>query len=89
MRCRTYSRTVSVRSAERITGIHRDTILRLLVLAGDRCLTLFVEKLVNLNVTDVQADEIWGFIQKKEGRKRGGDGADLGDTYFRYGWKPD
>ena len=25
---------MSVRSAERITGVHRDTILRLLVLAG-------------------------------------------------------
>jgi transposase-like protein len=28
---------MSVRSAERITGVHRDTILRLLVLAGERC----------------------------------------------------
>jgi transposase-like protein len=28
---------VSVRSIERITEVHRDTILKLLVLAGDRC----------------------------------------------------
>ena len=27
----------SVRSTERITGLHRDTILRLLVVAGERC----------------------------------------------------
>ena len=28
---------MSVRSVERVTGVHRDTILRLLVLAGERC----------------------------------------------------
>jgi transposase-like protein len=28
---------MSVRSTERITGIHRDTILKLLVKAGERC----------------------------------------------------
>ncbi len=28
---------MSVRSVERLTGIHRDTILRLLVRAGERC----------------------------------------------------
>src|SRR5438445_4191998 len=30
----------SIRSAERITGLHRDTIMRLLVLAGERCIDL-------------------------------------------------
>jgi len=28
----------SIRSTERITGLHRDTIMRLLVLAGERCI---------------------------------------------------
>src|SRR5580698_3949647 len=28
---------VSVRSTERITGVHRDTILNILVLVGERC----------------------------------------------------
>src|SRR3954451_17057842 len=27
----------SIRSTERITGLHRDTIMRLLVLAGEKC----------------------------------------------------
>jgi transposase-like protein len=27
----------SVRSTERLTGLHRDTILRLLVAAGEKC----------------------------------------------------
>jgi transposase-like protein/IS1 family transposase len=60
---------MSIRSAERITGIHRDTILRLLVLAGERCQRLMDEKLKNLDVLDVEVDEIWGFVGKKEGHK--------------------
>jgi IS1 family transposase len=60
---------MSVRSAERITGVHRDTILRLPVLAGERCQRLMDEKIKNLDVADVEADEIWGFVQKKEGHK--------------------
>ena len=60
---------MSVRSAERITGVHRDTILRLLVLAGERCQRLMDEKIKNLDVADVEMDEIFGFVQKKEGHK--------------------
>ncbi len=60
---------MSIRSAERITGIHRDTILRLLVLAGERCQKLMDEKIKNLDVLDVEVDEIWGFVGKKEGHK--------------------
>lgn len=60
---------MSVRSVERVTGIHRDTILKLLVLAGERCQRLMQERIRNLNVKDVQADEIWGYVFKKEGHK--------------------
>ncbi|MGB6690899.1 MAG: IS1 family transposase [Terracidiphilus sp.] len=60
---------MSIRSAERITGIHRDTILRLLILAGERCQRLMDEKLQNIRVFDVEVDEIWGFVQKKESHK--------------------
>src|SRR5689334_11683378 len=52
----------SVRSTERITGIHRDTICKLLVAAGERCERLLDEKIRNVRVSDVQADEIWGFV---------------------------
>jgi len=74
---------MSVRSVERVTGVHRDTILRLLVMAGDRCQTLMIEKIVNLPVKDVEVDEIWGFIGKKEGHKwdHEKDIAELGDSY--------
>ena len=59
----------SIRSAERLTGIHRDTILKLLVLVGKRCDRLMLEKIANIVVQDVQVDEIWGYVFKKEGHK--------------------
>lgn len=71
----------SIRSTERITELDRNTIMSLVVKAGDRCRTLFIEKIVSLAVEDVQADEIWGFVQKKEGHKTKEDGAEVGDAY--------
>jgi IS1 family transposase len=72
---------MSVRSVERVTGVHRDTILRLLVLAGERCEALMLSKCQNLTVKDVEVDEIWGFVGKKEGHKSDDDEAELGDAY--------
>lgn len=71
----------SVRSTERITGLHRDTILRLLVLAGEKCEKLMGRLIVNVPVKDVQADEIWGFIAKKEKMVEPGDDPSFGDAY--------
>jgi len=59
----------SVRSTERLTGVHRDTILKVLVAAGEKCEKLMGRLIVNVPVKDVECDEIWGFIQKKEGHK--------------------
>jgi transposase-like protein len=72
---------VSVRSIERLTEVHRDTILRLLVLAGERCEKLLGEKIRNVPVTDVQLDEIWGFCFKKQKALRPGDDPNFGDAY--------
>lgn len=72
----------SIRSAERITGVHRDTILDLLVLAGERCEKLQRARVTGLKVSDVQADEIWGFVWCKEKTKnRLGLGDEVGDAY--------
>jgi hypothetical protein len=61
----------SIRSTERITGVEKKTILSLLVLAGNKCERLLDEKLQNLSVRDVQADEMWGFVGMKERRSGG------------------
>ena len=55
----------SIRSVERMTGIHRDTIMRLGVKVGDACKTMMDEKLRNLECGEIQVDEMWGFIGKK------------------------
>jgi transposase-like protein/IS1 family transposase len=59
----------SIRSVERMTDLHRDTIMRLLVVAGERSDKLMAQLIVNVPVKDVQCDEIWAFVQKKEGHK--------------------
>lgn len=70
-------------STERITDIDRNTITKLLVLAGEKCEKLMGRLIVNVPVKDVQADEIWGFVQKKEAHKYPweSDDASIGDAY--------
>ena len=55
----------SLRSIERITGVNMHTLLKLLVLAGERCEDLMNEKIKSVAVRDVEADEIWGFVGMK------------------------
>jgi transposase-like protein len=60
----------SVSSVERITGIHHGTILKLLVLAGEKAERIMAEKVVSVPVRDVEADEVWSFVGKKQKRIR-------------------
>lgn len=60
----------SIRSTERITGVHRDTILSLLELVGSKCARLMEEKITGVRVSNVQCDEIWGFVEQKEKSKK-------------------
>ncbi len=73
----------SIRSTERITDVDRSTILKLLVLAGEKCEKLMGRLIVNVPVKDVQCDEIWGFVRKKEGHKQPEEAKDesIGDAY--------
>jgi IS1 family transposase len=72
----------SIRSVERLTGVHRDTIIAAMVAAGQKCQT-FMERIIrNTDAQDVQADEIWGFVACKERtRELRGFGEDHGDAY--------
>jgi transposase-like protein/IS1 family transposase len=73
----------SIRTVERITELHRDTIMRLLVLAGEKCATLIGKRIKNLEPRDVECDELWGYIKKKEGHKgvKEEDDESIGDSY--------
>ena len=56
----------SIRSTERMTGIHRDTIMRLLVEVGAGCSELMDSHMRDLSCERVQVDEIWTYVQKKQ-----------------------
>ena len=71
----------SVRAIERISGLHRDTILRLLVAAGEKCEKLLGRLIVNVPVKDVECDEIWSFIGKKQKAMEEDDDPNYGDAY--------
>jgi IS1 family transposase len=71
----------SIRSIERITGIHRDTIMRLGVKVGQGCTAMMDAKMRNLPCERLEIDEIWGFIGKKEVRVRPGDDPSLGSIW--------
>jgi IS1 family transposase len=56
----------SIRSIERMTGIHRDTVMRLGVRVGEGCAAVMDSQMRNLNCRLIQMDEIWGFIGCKQ-----------------------
>jgi IS1 family transposase len=56
----------SIRSTERMTGTHRDTICRLLVEVGDGCAKLMDEQMRDLPCRRIEVDEIWAYVGKKQ-----------------------
>jgi IS1 family transposase len=73
----------SIRSTERLTGLNRNTIMRLLKTIGQKCEKLLDEKLRNLNCRYVQCDEIWSFVAKKQRQVRNGDNLyEVGDQWI-------
>ena len=71
----------SIRSIERITGVHRDTIMRLGVRVGQGCTDLMDAKMRNLSCTRLECDEIWGFVGKKERHVRPDDDPQFGNVW--------
>jgi IS1 family transposase len=73
----------SISSIERVTDVHHTTILKLLVLVGEKCDKLMGRLIVNVPARDVQADEIWGYVAKKEAHKYPWEANDnsIGDAY--------
>jgi len=61
---------IANRSPERLTGVHRDTIMRLLVRTGNRCREFLDTIMCNLRVEHLEIDEIWTFVAKKQKRVR-------------------
>ncbi len=71
----------SIRSTERITGLDRNTIMSLLVRAGERCAALMDTKMRNLTCKRLEIDEIWGFVGKKQRSVKLGDSEQVGSFW--------
>jgi IS1 family transposase len=71
----------SIRSIERITGVHRDTIMRLGVKVGEGCTAMMDARMRNLSCNRLELDEIWGFVGKKERNVKLGDDPEIGSVW--------
>lgn len=71
----------SVRSTERMTGVHRDTVCRLLVETGEHCAGVLDARVRDVRARYVQADEIWCFVGKKDRHRRPDDPPEVGDQW--------
>ena len=56
----------SIRSIERMTGIHRDTIMRLGVRVGEACGEANDSLMRNLHCRRLEIDEVWAYVGKKD-----------------------
>ena len=73
---------VSIRATERLTGIHRDTIMRLGVKVGQGCTAVHGKLMVNLHVSRCELDEVWSFVKKKKKNVRAEDPDTVGDQFI-------
>jgi IS1 family transposase len=56
---------MSIRAVERLTGIHRDTIMRLGARVGRGCAELHDRMIVGLRVNRLELDELWAYVGRR------------------------
>jgi IS1 family transposase len=72
----------SVRSTERLVGVCREAVLRLLVRVGGGSANLLDETMRDLPCTRLELDELWAFVGKKQRHVRESDDASrVGDQW--------
>lgn len=80
----------SIRSIERMTEVHRDTIMRLMVKVGQACETLMDDIMYDLPCEEIEVDEIWGYVGKKQRHiKASDDRSQVGDMWTFVAIDPD
>ena len=70
---------MSIRAVERLTGVHRDTIMRLGARVGMGAIKLHDRTVHSLHVPRVELDEAWSYVGKKRRNLTPYDPDDLGD----------
>ncbi len=71
----------SVRAVERVTGMHRDSVCRLLVRVGENCASLMDAMFQGLLFDALELDELWSYVHTKQARLRPQDPPTWGDQY--------
>lgn len=72
----------SIRSTERMTGVHRDTVTKVVVQTGKGCDRLSDEHIRHVECRELQLDEIWCFVGKKRAQvKKDDDRSKVGDFW--------
>ncbi len=72
----------SIRAVERMTEVHRDTIMRFGVLIGSGAQRLHDRLVRDLSCALIEVDEQWGYVQKKQARVDPlKDGPDVGEAW--------
>lgn len=72
----------SIRGIERMTGVNRNTIMGLGVRVGNACKAILDERMRGLDCDNIELDEIWGFIGKKNRNVRPGEDRNgIGDVW--------
>jgi len=59
-----------IRAAERMTGIHRDTVTNILERTAQHLNNIIAEFLRELAVAEIQFDELWAFVKKRSAGRR-------------------
>ena len=75
---RLFTEGLGVRAVCRLTGLDKETVLHVLVKAGEHCAELLDQKLVNLKPEPLEIDECWTFVKNKRALRNC---ADAGDFY--------
>jgi IS1 family transposase len=75
---------VSLRSITRMTGIHRTTVLKILVRFGSACRDFLDQQMRGLELRHLEVDEQWTFCLKKQGKLKDHerDNPRIGDQYL-------
>lgn len=71
----------SIRAVARLTGVHKRTIMALLVTVGKGCQGILDRYVVGLKPRYVQGDELWTLVHTKQGHLKPDDPAEWGDAY--------
>lgn len=72
----------SLRGTQRITGVHRETIIRLVREVGEQCSKLMDKYMRDIRSRAFQVDEIWTYVHcKKERLPKNERDGDWGDQY--------